>query len=301
MTSDLPPRPTLPSRPELPEGVQRDDLEVETTAAHDDLPPWPFWLPLAALAMTLTVALVALIGFSALSQMAGQELAGNRRPWQVIVASGITQQLAMIAASLAFARAAAGRVSLADFGIRRTALLPAIGWTLATWFTFLLFTAAYATALGIENVTDEMPERLGANQSIVAAVAVTFMATVMAPVAEELFFRGFFFTAVRRLAGVVGGAVATGILFGLVHFGSDPRFLVPLGVFGALLCLLYWKTGSLIPCMALHALNNSIAVGRSLEWHGTAIVATMLASTLTIIGVSILLSRTRPVATPART
>ena len=40
-------------------------------------------------------------------------------------------------------------------------------------------------------------------------------------------------------------------------------FLVPLGVFGALLCLLYHRTGSLLPCMALHALNNSLALGVS--------------------------------------
>ena len=44
-------------------------------------------------------------------------------------------------------------------------------------------------------------------------------------------------------------------------------FLVPLGVFGALLCLLYYRTGSLLPCMVLHALNNSLALGVSQSWE----------------------------------
>jgi len=30
-------------------------------------------------------------------------------------------------------------------------------------------------------------------------------------------------------------------------------------VLGVLLCLLYWRTGSLLPCIALHALNNGIS------------------------------------------
>ena len=48
--------------------------------------------------------------------------------------------------------------------------------------------------------------------------------------------------------------------------GSDPAYLVPLGVFGALLCLLYARTGSLWPCIALHCANNTLAFGVSQGW-----------------------------------
>ena len=37
-------------------------------------------------------------------------------------------------------------------------------------------------------------------------------------------------------------------------------------VLGGVLCLIYWKTGSLLPCIALHALNNALAFGVSQHW-----------------------------------
>ena len=51
-------------------------------------------------------------------------------------------------------------------------------------------------------------------------------------------------------------------MFGLGHAPApQPIQLIALGVFGVGLCLLYWRTQSIIPCMALHALNNSITFG----------------------------------------
>ena len=38
-------------------------------------------------------------------------------------------------------------------------------------------------------------------------------------------------------------------------------FLVPLAFFGFALCLIYDRTGSLYPCIGVHALNNAIATG----------------------------------------
>ena len=62
-------------------------------------------------------------------------------------------------------------------------------------------------------------------------------------------------------------ALLTGITFGAIHVGSAPvGYLVPLAALGVLLCLLYVRTGSLYPCIALHCLNNSIAFGVSQHW-----------------------------------
>jgi len=52
------------------------------------------------------------------------------------------------------------------------------------------------------------------------------------------------------------------VTFGLAHVLSSPiGFIVPLAALGAILCLLYEWTRSLYPCIALHALNNSVAFG----------------------------------------
>jgi membrane protease YdiL (CAAX protease family) len=85
--------------------------------------------------------------------------------------------------------------------------------------------------------------------------------------AEEFFFRGFYFTALRNWKGLWPAAILTGITFGAIHVGSSPvGYLVPLAVLGFLLCLLYVRTGSLYPCIALHCTNNSIAFGVSQHW-----------------------------------
>ena len=45
---------------------------------------------------------------------------------------------------------------------------------------------------------------------------------------------------------VPAAAILTGILFGAAHLGSAPaQYLVPLGLFGVILCVVRWRTGSL--------------------------------------------------------
>ena len=45
-------------------------------------------------------------------------------------------------------------------------------------------------------------------------------------------------------------------------------FLVPLAIFGFVLCIVRWRTGSLLPCIALHAVNNALAFGITEDWTG---------------------------------
>jgi membrane protease YdiL (CAAX protease family) len=128
----------------------------------------------------------------------------------------------------------------------------------------------------------------------------------MAPLAEEFFFRGFVFGALRRWhvnlrghdLGTWAAAVVTGLLFGLVHVGSTSvQYLPPLAFFGFVLCLVRWRTGSLYPCMALHSVNNSIALGvAQLHWNVAEVLA-LTAGALAVIGaVTLPLSRGEPAA-----
>jgi hypothetical protein len=102
-----------------------------------------------------------------------------------------------------------------------------------------------------------------------------------------VFFRGYFFTALRNWHGVWPAAIITGLTFGGIHAGSAPvGYLVPLAVFGFGLCLLYWRTGSLYPCIALHCLNNSIAFGVTQSWNWQ--IPLVMAGSLTVIGLVML-------------
>ncbi|HEU0250899.1 MAG TPA: CPBP family intramembrane glutamic endopeptidase, partial [Solirubrobacteraceae bacterium] len=109
------------------------------------------------------------------------------------------------------------------------------------------------------------------------------LTTVIAPIGEEMLFRGYVFPSLAKWRGWVLGAVITGALFGAVHVGSAPVvYLVPLGVLGFLLCALYRQTGSIYPCIATHALNNSIAFGALEKWTWWQIVLLALAALSTI-------------------
>jgi membrane protease YdiL (CAAX protease family) len=86
----------------------------------------------------------------------------------------------------------------------------------------------------------------------VAAVAV-----LVAPVAEELLFRGVFFGSLRSVIGYWPAALGSSLLFAAVH--QAPAQLLPIAVLGLALCWLYNRTGSLWPGIVVHATQNALS------------------------------------------
>lgn len=77
---------------------------------------------------------------------------------------------------------------------------------------------------------------------------------VVAPIAEEIFFRGFLFTGLRAHYSFAVAAGASGVLFALLHF--MPAAIVPLAVYGIYLAWLREQTGSLWPSILMHMMLN---------------------------------------------
>lgn len=103
--------------------------------------------------------------------------------------------------------------------------------------------------------------------STFTTLAIFFAIAVMAPIGEEIAFRGYLFPALTRWRGPWIGAVITALLFGAAHFLVYPLVFLPaLAFFGFGACLLFWFTGSLLPSISLHALNNAIAAGVLIGW-----------------------------------
>ena len=240
-----------PDLPERPEGLPGRP------------PAWPPWTAPVALVAGFAVAIFGYILVLTIGGVFGADTADP--PPAVDIVATVIQDGALIVSALVFARMSS-RPRPSQFGLRPARLWSSAGWLALTWFGFFLFSVIWVAALGITQ-KDDLPEQLGADESTVALVAVALLVCVVAPVAEEVFFRGYFFTALRNWRGVWPAAIITGLVFGAIHAGSAPiGDLVPLAVFGFGLCLLYWKTGSLYPCIALHAINNSIAFGVTQSW-----------------------------------
>jgi membrane protease YdiL (CAAX protease family) len=85
-------------------------------------------------------------------------------------------------------------------------------------------------------------------------LSLTLLAVVVAPVGEELFFRGLFQPVLKRLIGPWGSIGITSFLFAFAH-GHAPT-LLPLWMLGLILGVLYETTGSIVPGIMLHGLFN---------------------------------------------
>jgi membrane protease YdiL (CAAX protease family) len=165
----------------------------------------------------------------------------------------LAQDLALVAAAL-IVTAGIARPTPRQFGFRRFAA-GALGWMLLALVAYYTLSLFYE--LIVNPPSDELPQQFGAERSTVLAVFTGIFVIGVAPVIEEFFFRGFLYQALRTRLGVLGGAVVSGLIFGVIHFKFE--YLVPLAILGIALALLFQKTGSLWPCILAHAANNAIA------------------------------------------
>ncbi|RYD28341.1 MAG: CPBP family intramembrane metalloprotease, partial [Verrucomicrobiaceae bacterium] len=82
-------------------------------------------------------------------------------------------------------------------------------------------------------------------------------ACLVAPVAEEILYRGVLFRSLANRTGVWAAAALSAVIFSAVHFYDLQGFL-SVAIFGFAAALLYAATGSLLPAILLHVLHNAL-------------------------------------------
>ena len=102
-------------------------------------------------------------------------------------------------------------------------------------------------------------EMIRETQDMALLGAMVFSAVVVAPIAEEVIFRGFLYPVVKRYSEPWFAAIFTGCLFGVIHFNLMSFPL--LALMGIVLVVLYEITGSLWVPIACHAAFNALQVG----------------------------------------
>jgi uncharacterized protein len=263
--------------------IAPDDPGGSAPAPADDS-GWAVWMAPAAVALGLGLGLISTIIIEIIGHAGGSSLT-HPSPAVSLVAD-LFFDLSFVVAALYFARMR-GPLRPSDFGFRRTPLGLGAGVMIAGGLGYYVVTYVYAALFSLHG-SDKLPSELGVHKSTAALIGAALFVCVLAPIAEEFFFRGCFFGVLRRMRIEFGrtdlgpwlAAVVTGLLFGLAHLGSAPvQYLLPLGFLGFVLCLIRWRTGSLYPCMALHAINNSLALGvNTLDWNAAEILGLAVAS-----------------------
>jgi membrane protease YdiL (CAAX protease family) len=141
---------------------------------------------------------------------------------------------------------------LRRLGVRRFAP-SAFKWMAAAIGVYLLFAILYSLLI-VEPEQKDIAEGFGAMPVQVLLIVIA------APVSEEVCFRGMLFGGLRRSLSRIPAALLAGLIFGALHALTGVTAVPPLIVFGFVLSLLYERTGSIVPGILLHMLNNSVAL-----------------------------------------
>ena len=95
------------------------------------------------------------------------------------------------------------------------------------------------------------------SEPLILGVITTIL---IAPILEEFIFRGFLFSQLRITLGNWGAISLSSLAWTSLHFQYELKILFILFVLGLFLGFLRWKSNSLFLVMALHAVNNLVAL-----------------------------------------
>jgi len=150
---------------------------------------------------------------------------------------------------------------LGDLGLRWKGAASAVGLGLAGFLAVqpLLHLVEMAQRRWISLLPLQAPLQgiLTARTSATLPLAA-FVAVIVAPVTEEMFFRGFVQPALQRWVGRVPGVLAGAAFFAAAHV--DLYNLAPLFLLGMVLGFLYDRTRSLVAPVTLHVAHNGAAM-----------------------------------------
>ncbi len=94
------------------------------------------------------------------------------------------------------------------------------------------------------------------NPSLLIALAI--MACVVAPICEEILFRGYLYSVLKRYSCRLFAAIISGLIFGIIH--ASLTSIAPLAVIGILLAVIYEFSGSLWAPIICHSIFNTVNI-----------------------------------------
>ncbi len=218
---------------------------------------WP--LPLGL--MVFFVATLAWIGFTTTLEIGLDHLPGLHPMLAIVLDSAARLLPTLIALSLLFKRPShAVRVVGLDQKLHVKLILGA--------FSLLMgFDQIFQWSLGSSGVNAPGGGLSMGDSGWWGLAFALVSACLLAPLAEEILYRGVLFRSLWNRIGVIPGAVVSAAVFAILHF-YDGYGLLSVGFFGFTCALLYAGTGSLVTVVMLHVLYNaSIKIPDWIVYH----------------------------------
>ena len=147
-----------------------------------------------------------------------------------------------------------------DLGFKYYSFIKAIWYSFLALLLIMLINFAYVILMTrifkISPPSGKIEELIANNN--VSYILLLVVVSVIAPVCEEIFFRGFLFQGFKKRWGVPAGIFISSVLFSAAHL--DLYNFLPLLAIGWVLAYLFHKTKSLLPVIFLHAVYNLILI-----------------------------------------
>jgi uncharacterized protein len=243
------------------------EIAAETAAPRT---PWGLWATLGwvilAFVLSAIAGVVALVIWrpDAVMSGGGDMLKDGPLISITTVASAVVQ-----VGTLALAAKLARWPASEYLGLVRPATRPAL-ISIAVLIVFLLGYDALTYLLGRDIVTSFQVDtyRTARDGGTLALLWLTFV--IVAPVAEEIMFRGFLFRGwVRSERSAIPAILVISLLFAAIHVQYDWFGILQVFFIGLLLAIARWRSGSTLLTILMHVLANLWATIESMikvEW-----------------------------------
>lgn len=122
----------------------------------------------------------------------------------------------------------------------------------------IIYSMQLLSGSSLADVLDSQPS------SLIGLLVAGIMATIIAPISEEIVFRGWLFNALKRKMQVWPALILSSIAFSAIHpsLSSITTFL-----FGVCVAIAYYKTQNLWVPIIIHSLNNFLISAQSIVEH----------------------------------
>jgi membrane protease YdiL (CAAX protease family) len=217
--------------------------------------PWGLWEVTEVFTVTIFLMVLVTVGSNLLPAVRGVlQGDGVLAPLALLVAYCLYMGLALL---LAWRRAARAPRPWRLLGLRRVA--PGGVWRPALrTYALLLFCLAPIALYASHRYLAVTSAIFRGTETPAAYVVYFVLICVIAPVVEELLFRGFLYAGLRGLFTPGWAALVSAFAFAGAHLPTPgPAVLIVLAL-GFVLALLYENTRSIVPGMIVHALHNTL-------------------------------------------
>ncbi len=220
--------------------------------AHESV-PWS----LKEMALAMAFGAAVMLGAATLVASIGQLAPGRNLPASVMGSLVMAAELALLL-PVWWLGPCKYRLSWSSLGFRPPDSWRAVGLGCLTLMISMCFNAFWAALLalwGLEMQPQVLPLFGG---GLVGLFAALLAGGVFAPIAEEVFFRGYLHAGLRARLGHGCGLVLSSSLFAVAHV--LPTSWPPIFLLGLLFALLFEATGSIWPAIAAHSAINVLGL-----------------------------------------